>query len=208
MQSVRRSPILVLSLCLLALTVLALVGCEGVGGGEGEGSPGDTGPPSGQDESTPTTIAAETTGTTSALLPQQQINAYAFVSDALNGALEVFDLQTSESLGQQVLVTGPDGQVIAAFPGEQVLVIYEPTPDKNDWGKVIAQDPPAGTPLDSNTVIILTVGVPITTTTTSKDSQSTPDLTIEAPALTATTTTTTTTKPKGSEPPPDQLSPP
>ncbi len=40
-------------------------------------------------------------------LPSQQTNEYAFVSDALNGDLEKFDLQTSESQGQQVLIEGP-----------------------------------------------------------------------------------------------------
>lgn len=176
--------------CLLVLTVVVLSSCsgeqgsEGTNGGEEQGSSGDAASP----------------------LPQQQINAYAFVSDALNGALEIFDLQTSQSQGQQVLITGPDGEVVATYPGEQVVVNYEPTPNKDDWGKVIAQDPPAGTPLDSNTVIIFTVGVPITTTTTYEDAQFTPDLTIQTPDPTS--TSTTTTKPKGSQPPPDQLTPP
>jgi beta-lactam-binding protein with PASTA domain len=98
-----------------------------------------------------------------------------------------------------------------SWEGAQTVVSHEPTANQDDWGKVIAQNPPAGTPLDSSTVITLTVGVSITTTTTAKDSQFTPDLKIEAPALTATTTstttttTTTTTKPKSSQPPPDQL---
>jgi len=211
MCSVRRFPVLVISLCLLSLTVFAVVGCGGVGGGEGDGSTGDAGSPPAEDESAPTTLATETTGTTPASLPQQQINTYAFVSDALNGALEIFDLASSESLGQQVIVTGPDGRVVATFPSGQVVVTYESTPNKADWGKVIAQDPPAGTPLDSSTVIILTVGVPITITTL-KDSLLNPDLTVEAPALTASTTTTaattTTTKPKSSQLPPNQLSSP